>query len=171
LTQAISYMINRAPHGCTARNLIDKLHVPCHALFSTMYKAGRIDRIKSTNEYSYLSVDKIVNKRYRESLDKAAQPLSKEAAVPCEMVYIGRALFLRHRSNRELIDELAVKNIRINPSEIDYLGRKFIIYVALAHFTHNRYFSTLEELIEIVFNKFESCYKLNETNRRLCAIN
>lgn len=49
------------------------------------------------------------------------------------MVYIGRALFLRHRCNREIIDELAVKNIRISPSEIDYLGRKFIIYLAVAH--------------------------------------
>jgi len=81
LTQAISYLINRAEHGCTARELIDKLHVPCHPLLSTMYKAGRIDRIKCTDEYSYLSVDKSVNKRQRESLDKAAQPLSTEAAV------------------------------------------------------------------------------------------
>lgn len=36
--------------------------------------------------------------------------------------------------------------------------------------THNRYFPTLEELIEVVFDKFESWYKPNDTIRRLCAI-
>lgn len=35
---------------------------------------------------------------------------------------------------------------------------------------HNRYFPTLEELIETVFDKFESWDKPNETLRRLCAI-
>jgi transposase len=35
---------------------------------------------------------------------------------------------------------------------------------------HNRYFPTLEELMEIVFDKFESWAKPNETLRRLCAI-
>jgi len=35
---------------------------------------------------------------------------------------------------------------------------------------HNRYFPTLEELIETVFENFESWDKPNETLRRLCAI-
>lgn len=36
--------------------------------------------------------------------------------------------------------------------------------------THNRYFQTLEELVEIVFNQFKLWYKPNEILRRLCAI-
>ena len=36
--------------------------------------------------------------------------------------------------------------------------------------THNRYFPTLEELIEVVFKKFESWYKPNTILQRLCAI-
>ena len=36
---------------------------------------------------------------------------------------------------------------------------------------HNRYFPTLEELVETVFNKFHSWYQPNDTLRRLCAIN
>lgn len=36
---------------------------------------------------------------------------------------------------------------------------------------HNRYFPTLEELIETVFNKFQSWDKPNDILRRLCAIN
>lgn len=36
--------------------------------------------------------------------------------------------------------------------------------------THNRYFETLEEMVEVVFQKFEEWQKPNETLRRLCAI-
>lgn len=36
--------------------------------------------------------------------------------------------------------------------------------------THNRYFPELSQLIEVVFDQFESWQKPNETLRRLCAI-
>ena len=49
------------------------------------------------------------------------------------MVHIGKALFLRHRAGKEIVDELATRNIRISPSEVDYLGKKFIVYLAIAH--------------------------------------
>lgn len=37
--------------------------------------------------------------------------------------------------------------------------------------THNRYFPTLEELVEAVFEHFELWQNPNESLRRLCAIN
>jgi len=49
------------------------------------------------------------------------------------LVYIGRALFLRHRRSQEISDELAAHNIRISPSEVEYLAKKFIVYLAMAH--------------------------------------
>lgn len=36
--------------------------------------------------------------------------------------------------------------------------------------THNRYFPSLEELIEVVFEQFGLWYKLNTVLQRLCAI-
>ena len=36
--------------------------------------------------------------------------------------------------------------------------------------THNRYFPTLDEVVEAVFNQFEVWSKPNDTLRRLCAI-
>jgi transposase len=36
--------------------------------------------------------------------------------------------------------------------------------------THNRYFATMEELVEIVFNQFDYWYKPNKILHRLCAI-
>ena len=47
--------------------------------------------------------------------------------------YVGRALFLRSRNNREIMDELAFENITISEREVSFLGQKFIIYLAIAH--------------------------------------
>jgi len=49
------------------------------------------------------------------------------------MVFIGRALFLRHRSTGEVRAELVARNVRLCASEVDYLGRKFISFLAMAH--------------------------------------
>ncbi len=46
---------------------------------------------------------------------------------------VGYSLFIRCRNNQETMAELAAKNIFISEREISYLGRKFIIYLALAH--------------------------------------
>lgn len=49
------------------------------------------------------------------------------------LVHVGRALFLRHRRSQEICDELVARNICISPSEVQYLGSKFIVYLAIAH--------------------------------------
>jgi len=49
------------------------------------------------------------------------------------LVYVGKALFLRHRNDREVVAELAQKNVRISTREIAYLGKKFVTYLAIAH--------------------------------------
>jgi hypothetical protein len=65
-------------------------------------------------------------------------PLRRLVASGCNfgydvLVYVGQALFLRHRRSQEISDELAAQNVRISPSEVDYLGKKFIVYLAIAH--------------------------------------
>ncbi len=49
------------------------------------------------------------------------------------VVYVGKALFLRHRNGAEIVAELAGKNALISQSEVYVLGRKFIVMLALAH--------------------------------------
>ena len=49
------------------------------------------------------------------------------------IVEVGFALFVRCRGNQAVMAELAAKNVFISEREISYLGRKFIIYLALAH--------------------------------------
>ena len=49
------------------------------------------------------------------------------------IVSVGEALFVRCRNGKEIQQELDQRNIRISRREIDYLGRRFIVYLALAH--------------------------------------
>ncbi|MCJ7664689.1 MAG: hypothetical protein MUO24_10670, partial [Desulfobacterales bacterium] len=49
------------------------------------------------------------------------------------LVYAGQALLLRHRNEEEVVAELAERNVQISPREVSLLGRKFIVYLALAH--------------------------------------
>ena len=49
------------------------------------------------------------------------------------LVSVGEALFSRCRNAREIQCELGERNIDISLREIDHLGRRFIVYLALAH--------------------------------------
>ncbi len=49
------------------------------------------------------------------------------------MEYVGKAAFLHFRTDEEITEQLQPKKIFISPSEIAYLEKKFIVYVALAH--------------------------------------
>ena len=49
------------------------------------------------------------------------------------VVFVGRSLYQRHRTTDQVRRELQTRNVRLSLSEIEYLGRKFIIYLALAH--------------------------------------
>jgi len=67
-----------------------------------------------------------------------SEPLLAMAPHRCNvafdvLVFVGRALFQRYRNLEEVQTELMARNVRLSTSEIDYLGRKFITYLALAH--------------------------------------
>lgn len=49
------------------------------------------------------------------------------------LVFVGEALLLRHRTGVEVLGELAARNVRVSTSEVSYLGRKFVAYLARAH--------------------------------------
>ena len=49
------------------------------------------------------------------------------------IVEVGFALFVHSRSNQEIMAALATKNVFLSEREVSYLGRKFILYLALAH--------------------------------------
>jgi len=49
------------------------------------------------------------------------------------LVYVGQALFVQNRGVKEIVQDLSGKHVAISKREVGYLGRKFIIYLSLAH--------------------------------------
>jgi len=49
------------------------------------------------------------------------------------LLFVGRALFQRHRTVQETLHELAERNVRVSASEISHLGRRFVFLLARAH--------------------------------------
>ncbi len=49
------------------------------------------------------------------------------------LVFVGRGLFQRYRTTEQLLQELRLKNVVLSASEVGYLGRKFIAYLARGH--------------------------------------
>jgi mRNA-degrading endonuclease YafQ of YafQ-DinJ toxin-antitoxin module len=48
------------------------------------------------------------------------------------IVHVGKSLFVQCLGVQEVVDELALRNISISPSEVAFLGKKFIAYLAHA---------------------------------------
>ena len=54
------------------------------------------------------------------------------------LVYVGYALFVHSRGEQQIVEELGKKNVLISLREIGYLGKKFITYLAIAHYQSRR---------------------------------
>jgi hypothetical protein len=68
----------------------------------------------------------------------AAEELSRLAPSGCTfgydvVIFVGKALFCQQRRTQEIVEELRSRNIRISAREVGYLGKKFVVYLALAH--------------------------------------
>jgi hypothetical protein len=49
------------------------------------------------------------------------------------LVWVGLALFLRDRRAEDIVAELSARHVHLSLSEVGYLGKKFVVYLALAH--------------------------------------
>lgn len=53
------------------------------------------------------------------------------------MVYVGESMFFNHRQAKEIQTSLRKLNVPISVSEIEYLSRRFIVYLSLVHERNN----------------------------------
>jgi hypothetical protein len=100
----------------TRTKSVQTLHLGCFTAHETLRQCGQCE-----NKTIYASED-----------------LSCLAPSGCSfgydvVVFVGQALFLRHRRAEEIVEELFWRNVRISASEVAYLGKKFVVYLALAH--------------------------------------
>ena len=67
-----------------------------------------------------------------------SQSLRRLVAKHCNVawdvvVFVGKSLFQRHRTTEQVRRDLQTRHVTLSPSEIEYLGRKFITYLAFGH--------------------------------------
>lgn len=74
------------------------------------------------------------------------------------MVYAGRAVFQRYRTENEVATELWQQNVLISEREVSYLAKKFICYLALAHQ------EKIPEIRALIENNGGSCLHFDGTN-------
>jgi len=87
MKQTILYFVDASPQGLSAKELEEKLSIPCHAVLSHLYKGGTIDRDKGEKGFVYLSADARKKRRQsaclRSRIDRKREPesLSAQAAI------------------------------------------------------------------------------------------
>jgi hypothetical protein len=138
--------INRMARGLAASELFDEL--PCITFRSTYSHctACRVDlKVQKTHlrQISTLHVGPFraqettlacsrCGRTYRSKELQRLVPPGAHFGYDV-LVFVGKALFLRHRNEAEVVAELAQQNVRISLREVSLLGMKFVVYLALAH--------------------------------------
>ena len=100
----------------TQDRTVHTLHLGCFTAHETLLRCGRCQ-----NPPVY-----------------AAQELSRLVPSGCTfgydvMVAVGKALFLHDRRAHEIVEELSAQHVRLSSREVGYLGKKFVVYLALTH--------------------------------------
>lgn len=49
------------------------------------------------------------------------------------LVYVGMAMFVEHKNEKQIKQELKNRNIAISVRQVGYLAKKFVVYLAIAH--------------------------------------
>lgn len=122
LNKTILHFITKSSQGLSAKQLAERLSIPCHAVLNHMHKNGVIDRFKSKAEFIYLAIDDKTKNRQLTRLQSQAgavhhpevSGLSAHAAV-----YV-LVEFIKHpqASLVELSQAVAQKQVIATPEAI-----------------------------------------------------
>ena len=120
LFQTIIHLVHQSPAGLSSKELADILHRPCLATLTTLHKNQRLDRIKNSHGFVYLSVQSKQNRRQRQATlahtsPQTILPLTAETAV-CVLVE-----FIHHPSSsfEDLAEYLGKQKITVSPQAIE----------------------------------------------------
>lgn len=120
LTDTIVHLIAKSPAGLLAAELADKLHHPCDAVLTGLYKAGKLERVRVGRAFRYLSRDAPINRQQCLALEarrppKPPTPLSTQAAVYALVEFI--------KQPQLSLEQIAVRvqkqrRLRVSPESI-----------------------------------------------------
>lgn len=73
LKKTILHFINKSSQGLSAKQLAERLKVPCHAVLNHMHKNGVVDRFKSKTAFIYLAIEDATKNRQLTRLQSSRQ--------------------------------------------------------------------------------------------------
>lgn len=126
LKQTILHFIHQSRQGLTSRQLAQRLSVSINAVLNHIYKAGSIDRLKTSKGFFYLSGDPVQKKRQMSRLqsllaeEEKPKVLSAQAAVYVLAEYIKQP----QASFAELSRAVAQKQVIATPEMIAKLFKE-----------------------------------------------
>jgi hypothetical protein len=72
LTATILSLVENSVKGLTASDLSSLLSSSCPPILNKIYKAGKINRVKTSRGFVYISMNSVIKERQLNNLDKAA---------------------------------------------------------------------------------------------------
>jgi len=113
LTATILYLVENSANGLTARELSRILSSPCPPILNKMYKASKINRVKTPRSFVYISINSATKERQLNNLDKAA--ILQHLSDSDKIIILAEHIRTPNRTCRELALQVKKKS-RINCS-------------------------------------------------------
>ena len=88
LNQTILHFVNKSSKGLSAKELINILSVPCHSILNQMYNKKKIDRLKTSDGFYYLTINENKKKMQIKKLQIIASPKKIARLLPQTAVYV-----------------------------------------------------------------------------------
>ncbi len=125
LKKTILHFIIKSPQGLSAKQLAEKLSLPCHAVLNHMHKSGVLDRFKSQTEFIYLAIDDKTKNRQLTRLQSSRQVgievrHSEAAELSAQAAVYVLVEFIKHpqASFVELSQAVTKKQVIVAPEAI-----------------------------------------------------
>ena len=121
LKQTLLHFIDHSAYGLSAKDLEEKISVPCYAVLNHLYKSQKIARVKTKRQFVYLSADAVRKQQQMSALQLQAQQIRqpRESLSAQAAVYV-LAEFIKNPkvSFDELSRAVAKKDVIARPEAI-----------------------------------------------------
>lgn len=123
LKKTLLHLVTQSPLGLSAGQLSEKLSSPRYDVLNHMYKAGRIDRLKTPRGFVYLATDPGAKKQQIGRLQTFVSEQSKPGVLTAQAAVYVLAEFIKHpqASFAELSRGVAKKQVMATPEMIAQL--------------------------------------------------
>jgi len=108
LTATILYLVENSVKGLTASDLASRLSASCPPILNKMYKASKLNRVKTQRSFVYISMHSATRERQLNNLDKTA--VFPDLSDSDKIVILAEYIRNPARTSKELALQVKKKN-------------------------------------------------------------